>query len=180
MVQCHCVNVQERWKSAVLHQPLQIKYENQERLLSASPDTWSHQEFSWHRILLLGFECHFWQIAMDQALKQYTAFTVGNLGLFECKHMAFGLCNASALFQRLMQSCLGKLNMTFCLIYLDDVIVFSKTGKSTYITCTLCLSASDRPIWSLSQQSTSSLRVRLTIWRIMSPRKAYDPVKRTQ
>ena len=40
--------------------------------------------------------------------------------------MAFSLCNAPATFQRLMQNCLAELNLTYCLIYLDDVIVLSK------------------------------------------------------
>ena len=71
----------------------------------------------------------FWQITKDEGLKLYTAFTVGNLRFFECKHKLFGLCNALAMFQRLMQNCLGKLNMAYCLIYLDDVIVFSKTEE---------------------------------------------------
>ena len=62
---------------------------------------------------------------MDEASKQYTAFTVGSLGFFECKCMPLGLCNAPATFQRLMQNCLGELNLTYCLIYLDDVITFS-------------------------------------------------------
>ena len=65
----------------------------------------------------LDLKACFWHTAMDKALKQYTAFTKGNLGIFECKHMPFGLCNAPAIFQRLMQNCLGKLNMTYCLIY---------------------------------------------------------------
>ena len=43
--------------------------------------------------------------------------------------MPFGLCNAPPTFQRLMQNCLGKLNLTYCLIYLDDVIVFSEMPK---------------------------------------------------
>ena len=63
---------------------------------------------------------------MDEASKQYTAFTLGNLGFFECECMPFGLCNAPTMFQRLIQNCLGELNLTYCLIYLDNVTVFSK------------------------------------------------------
>ena len=63
---------------------------------------------------------------MDEESKQYTAFTLGSMGLYECESMPFGLCNAPPTFQRLMQNCLGELNLTYCLIYLDDVIVFSE------------------------------------------------------
>ena len=69
----------------------------------------------------------FWQVPMDEESKQYTAFTLGSMGLYECESMLFGLCNAPPTFQRLMQNCLGELNLTYCLIYLDDVIVFSDT-----------------------------------------------------
>ena len=41
--------------------------------------------------------------------------------------MPFGLCNMLVTFQWLMQNCLGKLNLIYCLIYLDDLIVFSQT-----------------------------------------------------
>ena len=44
----------------------------------------------------------FWQIKMDKVLKQYTAFTVGNFGIFECNCMPFGLCNTPVTFQWLM------------------------------------------------------------------------------
>ena len=64
---------------------------------------------------------------MAEESKQYTAFTLGSMGLYECESMPFGLCNAPPPFQRLMQNCLGELNLTYCLIYLDDVIVFSDT-----------------------------------------------------
>ena len=67
----------------------------------------------------------FWQVPMDEESKQYTAFTLGSMGLYECESMPFGLCNAPPTFQRLMQNYLGELNLTYCLIYLDDVIVFS-------------------------------------------------------
>ena len=71
----------------------------------------------------------FWQVPMDDASKQYTAFTLGSMGLYECESMPFGLCNAPPTFQRLMQNCLGELNLTYCLIYLDDMIVFSETPE---------------------------------------------------
>ena len=62
-------------------------------------------------------------------MKQYTAFTMGNIGFFECECMPFGLCNAPAIFQRLMQKCLGELNMTYCLNYLDYIIIFLKSEE---------------------------------------------------
>ena len=71
------------------------------------------------------FNSGFWQVEMDEASKQYTAFTVGSLGFFECERMLFRLCNAPVTFQRLMKNCLGELNLTYCLIYLDNVITFS-------------------------------------------------------
>ena len=66
---------------------------------------------------------------MDEESKQYTAFTLGCMGLYECESMPFGLCNTPPTFQRLMQNCLGELNLTYCLIYLDDVIAFSDTPE---------------------------------------------------
>ena len=71
----------------------------------------------------------FWQVPMAEESKQFTTFTLGSMGLFEHNRMPFGLCNAPATFQRLMQNCLGELNLTYCLIYLDDVIVYSKTPE---------------------------------------------------
>ena len=71
----------------------------------------------------------FWQVPMDEESKQYTAFTLGSMGLYECESMPFGLCNTLPTFQRLMLNCLGELNPTYCLIYLDDAIIFSQTEE---------------------------------------------------
>ena len=64
---------------------------------------------------------------MEEESKLLTAFTVGPLGLFECERMPFSLTNAPATFQRLMESCLGDLHLNWCIIYLDDIIVFLET-----------------------------------------------------
>ena len=66
---------------------------------------------------------------MDEESKALTAFTVGPLGFYEYERMPFGLTNAPATFQHLMESCLGELHLNWCIIYLDDIIVFSKTPK---------------------------------------------------
>ena len=49
------------------------------------------------------------------------------MGLFECNRMPFGLQNAPATFQRLMQTRLEDQNYSTVLLYLDDIIVFSST-----------------------------------------------------
>ena len=77
----------------------------------------------------LNLKYGFWQIKMDWSLKQYTAFTVGNLGFFECDCMLFGLCNVPATFQWLMQNSLGELNLIYCLIYLDDIVIFLQMAE---------------------------------------------------
>ena len=71
----------------------------------------------------------FWQVQMDEESRQYTAFTVGSMGVYEFLRMPYGLCNAPVMFQHLMQNCLGELNLTYVLIYLDNMIVYSKTEE---------------------------------------------------
>ena len=76
--------------------------------------------------LSMDLKSGFWQVKMSEESQQYTAFTVGSLGVYEFLRMPYGLCNTLATFQRLMQNCLGELNLRYTLIYLDDVIVYSK------------------------------------------------------
>ena len=78
----------------------------------------------------LDLKSGYWQVEMDEESKALTAFTVGPLGFYECERMPFGLTNAPATFQHLMESCLGELHLNWCIIYLDDIIVFSKTQKT--------------------------------------------------
>ncbi len=65
----------------------------------------------------------YWQVEMDQRDIDKTAF-VTRQGLFRFTVMPFGLCNALATFERLMELVLKDLNWKICLIYLDDIIVY--------------------------------------------------------
>ena len=56
-----------------------------------------------------------------------TAFTAGPLGHWEFCRLAFGLTNSPATYQRLMDTIFADLSPTFLQVYLDDVIVFSRT-----------------------------------------------------
>ena len=71
----------------------------------------------------------YWQVHLEEEDKPLTAFTLGLLGFLECECMPFGLTNASATFQRLMEYCLGEVCLNWYIIYLDDIIVFSRTPE---------------------------------------------------
>ena len=78
---------------------------------------------------MMDFKSGFWQVHMAPESQQYTVFTVGNLGFSEFTRMPFGLCNTPATFQHLMQNTLEELNLTYCIIYLDAVIIFGWTEE---------------------------------------------------
>ena len=69
------------------------------------------------------------QVDMVEECKACAAFTCGPLGFYECDTMPFGATNAPATFQRLMHDCLGDLYMNWCIVYLDDIIIFSDTQQ---------------------------------------------------
>lgn len=68
----------------------------------------------------------YWQIEVDEADREKTAFITPE-GLYEFKVMPFGLCNAPATFERMMDNLLRHFKWIMCLCYLDDIIVFSAT-----------------------------------------------------
>ena len=68
----------------------------------------------------------YWQVELDQDARAKSAFTTHH-GLFEFVRMPFGLCNAPATFQRLMQAVLSGLEWRSCFAYLDDILIASRT-----------------------------------------------------
>ena len=74
----------------------------------------------------LDLSAGYWQVEVEPEDRPKTAF-ITRRGLFEFNVMPFGLCNAPASFERLMELVLSGLHWQICLIYLDDIIIFGKT-----------------------------------------------------
>jgi len=70
----------------------------------------------------------YWQIPVAQEDKDKTAFA-SHVGSYQFIRMPFGLTNAPATFQRALDILLAGVKWQFCLVYLDDVIIFSKTEE---------------------------------------------------
>ena len=68
----------------------------------------------------------YWQVPLSPRAQKVSSFVTSD-GLFECKVMPFGLKNAAATFQRLMNKVIA--NIKNCLVYIDDVIIFSDTWE---------------------------------------------------
>ena len=65
----------------------------------------------------------YWQVEMDAADREKTAFVTQG-GLYEFRFMPFGLVNAPAMFERLMERVLRGIAWSECIVYLDDILVF--------------------------------------------------------
>lgn len=70
----------------------------------------------------------YWQVPIREEDRHKTAFATP-MGLFEYNYMPFGLTNAPATCQRLMDVVLAGVKWQHCLVYLDDIIVFSNTPE---------------------------------------------------
>lgn len=69
----------------------------------------------------------YWQAPLSERAREIAAF-ITPAGLYESKVMPFGLRNAPATFQRLMNMVVGDLEG--CSVYLDDVVIYSDNWKN--------------------------------------------------
>ena len=111
VVQCSGTSAQEGWVPPLLHGLLQVECAYEKGFIPVVENPGGTGHFS-----TMDFKSGFLQVRMVPESQQYTAFTVGNLGFYEFTHMPFGLCNAPATFQCLMQNTLGELNLTYSVI----------------------------------------------------------------
>ena len=68
----------------------------------------------------------FTQLELDPDDIEKTAFRT-HRGLFQFRRMPFGLRNGPSIFQRVMQGILAPYLWIFCLVYIDDIVVYSKS-----------------------------------------------------
>ncbi len=66
----------------------------------------------------------YWQIPIEESDRHKTAF-VSHMGSYHFARMPSGLTDAPASFQRAVEILLSGVNWQFCLVYLDDVIIYS-------------------------------------------------------
>ena len=69
----------------------------------------------------------YWQVPLDKASQEVTAFTAGSEQLYAFQRVPFGHTSSGNFFQRAMEDVLRNLLYKHCLIYLDDVCIISKT-----------------------------------------------------
>src|SRR3978361_1159279 len=74
----------------------------------------------------LDLKSGYWQVGIHDDDKEKTAFSTSS-GLYHFTVMPFGLCNAPATFERLMEMVLRGLTWKTCLVYLDDVMVMGRS-----------------------------------------------------
>ena len=69
----------------------------------------------------------YWQVGIREECKAYTSFVVSGGGSYEFNKLPFGLCNAPATFQMLVDKLFHDMKWKEILCYLDDIVVFSAT-----------------------------------------------------
>lgn len=86
----------------------------------------------------LDLRAGYWQIRVAPKDKEKTAFTTKG-GLYQFVRMSFGLTNAPSTFQRLMNSVLQGLTWVTCLVYLDDIVIYTRGGIEQHLLQVACV-----------------------------------------
>lgn len=126
----------------------------------------------------LDLKSGYWQIPLDEESCEKTAFTCP-IGHFEFKVMPFGIKNAPADFQRLMEIVLSGLNWKKCLVYIDDIIIFSDSFDEHLVALGEVLAALERANLKVKPEKCHFLQSNISfLGHIISPEGIKpDPAK---
>lgn len=81
----------------------------------------------------LDLQSGFWQIEIEEAHKERTAFSAAPLGFYEYCRLPFGATNGPSIFQRLIEKCVGGLQPGECLAYMDDLVIHAVTVEENLV-----------------------------------------------
>ena len=105
----------------------------------------------------LDLKSGYWQVPLDESSKEKTAFSTGS-GLWQFTVMPFGLCNAPATFERLMEQVLFGLPMSVALVYLDDILVPGNSFENQLLNLRLVFERLRKAKLKLSPKKCSLFR----------------------
>jgi hypothetical protein len=67
----------------------------------------------------------FWEINIDEAHREKTAFSLQSLGHYEFTRLPYGLCNSPTILQRLIDLVLRNLIGHEAWVFIDDILIYS-------------------------------------------------------
>lgn len=90
-------------------------------------DTYQHLHGAQY-FTTLDLKSGYWQIPIEESSREKTAFET-RYGQYQFRVMEFGLCNAPATFQRFMNNVLRPYLDQCAMVYLDDIVIFSRSEQ---------------------------------------------------
>ena len=85
----------------------------------------------------------YWHFPVQESDREKKALVTPD-GLFQFRQKPFGLTNAPASFQRLMDTVLVPLKLRTCLVYMDDILgIFTQLRRTYYPTASVLQALSD-------------------------------------
>ena len=103
LVQCCCAREEKGWVTSVLYRLSSLERPDQKdayplpRMQETMESMVGARHFS-----CMDLKSGFWQVQMDEESRQYTAFRVGSMGVYQFLYIPYRLCNAPVTFQHLM------------------------------------------------------------------------------
>ena len=118
----------------------------------------------------------YWQIRMAEDSIAKTAVRTP-LGSYEFLVMPFGLSNAPATFQRFMENVLHEHIAKFCMVYIDDIIIYSKTAEEHAEHIKLVLGALNKHAVKIKLQKCHFYQTRIEFLGHIISRRGIEPAK---